>query len=282
MQNIRMILSKIKNVIKKKLVREVVKPVNIPVLEQNLLDDKNVLVVGGSGGIGFAIAEKIISSGGTVIITGTSEEKLRKCCMKLGEGASYHVLNLLNVSEIEKTINDIIELLDKDKQIDVLVNAAGVHSSEPFGKITEENYDNIMSINLKSIFFLSQSITNYMIHNEIKGKILNIGSASALKPAWTPYEISKWGLKGFTAGLADKMIPYGIVVNALAPGPVATKMIGLENTKSIKWDGNPSGRVCTPEEVANMAVIMISDIGNMIVGDTVFLSGGSGTICIDK
>lgn len=111
-----------------------------------------------------------------------------------------------------------------------------------------------------------------------------MSSASALKPGWTPYEISKRAVNGLTLGFADKLIRYGIVVNGIAPGPTATPMLGkvVDGDLDLEWNANPSGRMSTVEEIANLALFMVSDLGNGIVGDTFFLTGGSGTICIDK
>ena len=119
-----------------------------------------------------------------------------------------------------------------------------------------------------------------MTDNKVKGNILNVSSASALKPGWTPYEISKSGVKSLTLGVAAKLIKHGITVNAIAPGPVATKMIGMENSCDLAWPANPAGRVATPEEIGNMAVFMVSDSGKLIVGDTFYMTGGSGTISL--
>ena len=121
-----------------------------------------------------------------------------------------------------------------------------------------------------------------MIENHIKGHILIVSSASSAKPGWTPYEISKNGVKALTLGFADKLIKHGIVVNSIAPGPVSTPMLGKNDTSDIAWEGNPTGRMSTPAEIANWALFMVSDIGNMVVGDTFYISGGSGTICLDK
>ena len=139
-----------------------------------------------------------------------------------------------------------------------------------------------MDVNLKSMYFACQEVANYMINNKIKGHILNVSSASSAKPGWTPYEISKNAVRALTLGFADKLVKHGIVVNAIAPGPVSTPMLKNMDKEDISWQGNPTGRMSTPAEIANWVVFMASDMGNMIIGDTFFISGGSGTICIDK
>ena len=94
--------------------------------------------------------------------------------------------------------------------------------------------------------------------------------------------MSKWAIKGLTVGLADVLLPHGIVVNAIAPGPVATPMLGKNEGDSIDYPGIVSGRYAMPSEIANLAVFMASDMGDMIVGDTFFITGGSGIISLHR
>jgi 3-oxoacyl-[acyl-carrier protein] reductase len=90
--------------------------------------------------------------------------------------------------------------------------------------------------------------------------------------------MSKWAIKGLTMGLADRLLKEGIVVNAIAPGPTATEMINVHDNDSIYSESNPAGRYVMPSEIASLAAFMVSDAGNMIVGDTFYMTGGSGTI----
>ena len=112
----------------------------------------------------------------------------------------------------------------------------------------------------------------------LKGHILNISSSSALRPAWTPYEISKWGVRGFTLGAADLLASKGIIVNAIAPGPTATPMLQKNENDNIYVNSNCVNRMTLPNEIAALAVYMCSDLGNMIVGDTFYVTGGAGNI----
>ena len=166
----------------------------------------------------------------------------------------------------------------EDNKIDILVNSAGVVTKHDFWNTDEEEYDVIMDTNAKGTFFMSQAVGKQMIEKHIQGHILNVTSSSALRPAWTPYQMSKWAVKGLTLGLADMMIPYGIVVNAIAPGPTATPMLAKKEGDSIYEPYTPSHRYAMPEELASLALFMVSGAGNMIVGDTVYMTGGSGTI----
>lgn len=255
-----------------------------------MLAGKIALVIGGSGGIGKAISVSFMKNGAKVIIAGTSEDKLKRTkeeimrCLE-DETANKRlagiVIDLHDVSAFDEKLGEALSLFDEHR-IDILVNSAGVLTHSNFWEITEDEYDMIMDINVKGTFFMCQTIGEYMRNNNIKGKILNVSSSSALRPAWTPYQISKWAIRGFTKGLADTLLPYGITVNAIAPGQVATAMLGKNEGEDINNVNVPIGRYAEPEEIANLATFMVSDMGEMIVGDTFYITGGSGTISMHK
>lgn len=259
------------------------KKIPVPVMKdsEHMLEGKIALITGGSGGIGFAIAKQFIDSGCKVVITGTNEEKLQKCQEQLGTACRSLVLNMLEPEQFCDKIKEAAALFEENR-IDILVNSAGQIVHSDFMHMSVEEYDRVMDVNLRGTFFMCQAMGQYMIAHHMKGHILNVSSASALRPAWTPYEISKWGVRGFTLGLADTLLPYGIIVNAIAPGPVATPMLGVQEGDSIHNAVNPSGRYAMPSEIAALAVFMVSDFGNLIVGDTFYMTGGSGTISLHK
>ncbi len=255
-------------------------PIMTPVLQSEILKGKVALITGGSSGIGRAMAEAFKNSGCDVIIAGRNEKALLQT-EKAIHGIKHIVLDVNNVSVISSKIMEAAALFDGNK-IDILVNSAGVLAKASFMDMTEEEYDEIMDTNAKGTFFMSQAMGKFMIERKIKGHILNVTSSSALRPAWTPYQMSKWAVRGLTLGLADTLLPYGIVVNAIAPGPTATPMVGKEvgGGKSIYMSNSPSGRYAVPSEIANLAVFMVSDMGNMVVGDTFYMTGGSGVITL--
>lgn len=248
----------------------------------NCLNGKNALIVGGTGGIGLAIAKEFLSCGANVIIAGTNEEKLCKVEKEINSDNLKHLkINVLDVKTLKCSIISASKLFSNGS-IDILVNSFGIMSQSDFVNVTEEEYDKVLDVNLKGLYFICQATVKYMMENHIRGHILNISSSSALRPAWSPYNISKWGVSGFTKGLADEAIRYGIVVNAIGPGPTATNMLMAKESDDLYHPTNPSGRFVVPSEVAHLAVFMVSDYGNMIVGDTYFLSGGGGTITLHR
>lgn len=255
-------------------------PIEHPVDKEMLLKNKVALITGGSGGIGFAIAKSFLESGCKVIIIGTNEDKCKKSCEKLGTEARYIVFDLKEISKIQELIDTAISIYGK---IDILVNSAGIHSTKSlhgYFDVNEEEFDSILTINLKATYFVTQLVVKYMVENKIKGHVLNISSSVANEPAWSPYRLSKWGIKGLTLGVAQQMLPYGITVNAIAPGSTATNLLGIGEGDSIYTEDNEVGRYAMPDEIATYAKLLVSDAGNMIVGDTIYISGGRGVVTI--
>ena len=115
-----------------------------------------------------------------------------------------------------------------------------------------------------------------MRESKIKGTILLISSSRGSEPAWSPYGVSKWGLKGLTLGLAEILQPYGINVNAIAPGSTATKLIGVAEGDNIYSSENGAKRLIMPDEVASLVRVLVSDAGKMITGETIHISAGRG------
>ena len=267
------IARKVKNIIRYIKQKEKI-PIIVPTGNEDLLKDKVILITGGSGGIGRTIAERCMNCGGKVIIAGTREEKLKRICSD-NEGMSYLVLDLTK----PQTFADKIDTLHVN--IDILINCAGVNDTTEFLKVTEECFDAIMDVNIRGAYFLSQEVAQKMIHSKTRGHILNVSSASALRPASAPYAISKWALSGMTKGLADYLIPYGITVNAIAPGPTAAGMLQKDND-NISNTVTPIGRYATAIEIANLAIFMVSQMGDLIVGDTYYITGGSGTVSLHR
>lgn len=267
------ILKKIANYFIKRETIPIYKPLNC----NSLLQNKIVMITGGTGGIGSAIAKNVIDCGGKVIICAKNEKKMNDVINQLGENAKGFKIDLSNVENINNDVINAVKLFPENR-IDILVNSAGIHGDNNFFNETVENFQNVIDINLKATYFISQTVAKIMIENNIKGHILNVSSSSALRPASTPYQISKWAINGLTKGLADILLPYGIVVNAIAPGPTSTPMVRDTNDTNLYYENQPSHRYATTEEIANLAIFMISDLGNMIIGDTFYITGGSGTI----
>lgn len=255
-----------------------IQPVMQTVGDESLLKGKTALVVGGSGGIGKAVAKAFLKNGANVVIAGTGRAKVDKVVLELGEKCAGIIVNLAQPETFSKVIDEAVAFYGP---IDILVNSAGVHTEDVsmggFLDFSVEEYDRILDINLRGVYFMVQSVAKRMISDKVSnGHILIVSSSAGNESAWSPYRVSKWGLKGITEGMASALVPHGIVVNAIAPGSTATPLLGVEEGDSISAEDNRLGRFAMPEEIAEFAVMLASPIGDMVVGDTLYVSGGRG------
>lgn len=251
----------------------------------DLLKDRAAFITGATSGIGYSIAKAYLKSGATVVITGSDSDEINTSCDKLKmfskdgrNGVFGVVMDNTDVSSFSNIFDTVLQMIGC--KIDILVN-----NTEMFGgdisSTTESEYDTILDNNMKGMFFLSQLVGRYMKSNGIHGNILNIASSSSLRPATSAYMLTRWGIRGFTLGLAKALAPYDITVNGIASGPTATPMSGDGTGLDITFSRNPLGRFALPDEVANMAVFLVSGMGHSIVGDIVYMTGGSGLIAFD-
>ena len=251
-------------------------PIITPVDKDHVLQGKVALVTGGSSGIGLAIAESFIRSGCRVVIAGTNKEKLEHAQKTINSDNLATIV--INVRDVKSLSDKVAEVASLFGSIDILVNSAGVHHKHEFEDMSEEEFDLIMSTNIKGTFFMSREVIKYMKDNKIHGHILNVSSSSALRPADNPYQMSKWAITGLTKGLARRFYNDGIIVNAIAPGQTATPMLEVDDKFDISNTYAFAGRYAMPEEIAALATLMVSGVGDMIVGDTYYITGGSGVV----
>lgn len=269
----------------KKVVEKIIKltkeekylPIEHNVNSTNQFDDKVALISGGTGGIGLAIAKSLAESGCKIIIAGTNTKKL-DFIKRSNRNFETMVMNYSDFNEISEQFERAVSLYGR---IDIFISSAGVHTENvDFWTMSPKEFERVMKINLEGTYFACQAAAKYMKENGIKGHILLISSSRGSEPAWSPYGISKWGIKGLTQGLAQVLIPYGIIVNAIAPGTTATSLVGYKENDYIYTNENSENRLIMPDEVAALAKYLVSDSANMIVGETIHISGGRGVFDI--
>lgn len=260
-------------------------PVPVPVFKQQLLKGRCALITGGGKGIGFGIAKAFLESGCEVIITGRDERAMVEAVGKLksiGPQIAYTILDNCEVSAFD---NRVQELFERFGAIDILVNNAGFTQAGGFGASDEGKYDAVFDSILKGAWFLSEAIARqWRMRAVAKANILNICSVSSFRPGYSPYIMAKWGERSMTIGLAKLLAKEGVVVNGLAPGLTHIERVHSQHSglsEGIEFQKNPSGRLVTVEELADMAVVLVSDIGRMTTGDVICMGGGAGIVTVD-
>ena len=251
--------------------------VNISCPDSGLvLAGKSILITGGSSGIGLAMAKKCVRCGANVIITGRNQDKLDKAIAEIGPAHCHGIIwDISSVADIDRKLDACFSIAG---DISVLVNNAGIPPSKFWGNVDEEEWERVYSINLKGLYFLSQAIVKRWgdhLGPDYR-KIINISSQGGYVGATYPYRMVKWDIRGLTEGLGKALIKKGIIVNGIAPGVVKTAMqyFSLQQGENLYTNQNPISRVILPEEIAELALFLISDASNAIVGQTIVCDGG--------
>lgn len=239
---------------------------------------KTVLITGGVRGIGKAMSKAFAKEGYNVLVNFNKSEN--------GAKELYTILNEKNFSvklfkadiSNREDVEDMVDYCIKEfGGLDVLVNNAGVSQDKLFIDITDEDWDNMMNINLKGSFYCSQAALKYMI-SEKKGNIINISSIWGISGASCEvhYSITKAGIIGMTKALAKEVGPSNIRVNSIAPGVINTDMLSGYNEEDIDVlvEETPLMRLGTPEDIANCAIFLASDKSNFITGQVISPNGG--------
>lgn len=239
---------------------------------------KTVIVTGGSRGIGAAIVKELAKNGYNVVLNyNKSEEEAIKIQKQLkNENINIEIFKA-DVSK-RKEVKELMKFtLEKYKNIDILINNAGIDQIKPFMDITENDWNIMMQVNLNSVFYCTQEALENMIHNK-KGCIINISSiwGSTGASCEVHYSASKAAIDGMTKALAKELGPSNIRVNSIAPGLVNTEMnkeLDTEELEEIKKE-IPLGRIAEPEEIVNSIKWLIED--EYISGQIISVNGGWG------
>lgn len=244
------------------------------------LEGKVSLVTGGGRGLGLAIAKALAGAGSDLILVARTKEQLddaaKVICTQYGRGVETIPAD---ISRLEGILEIAEQASDFFGKIDVLVNNAGTNVRKPFLEITPEEFDRVIRINLKSIFFLSQHVAKKMVEAG-GGKIINLASLSSVIGIQniSVYGASKGGIYALTKALAVELAPYTINVNAIAPGYVRTAMTEAAFQDKIRYEWmlsrTPLGRCGRPEDVANAAVYLASKAAEYLTGEVIFIDGG--------
>ena len=255
------------------------KIVKVPVAQiqyGGILEGKKILITGGSRGLGYAIAKRCLEEKAVVTITGRSKEVLEEAKKSLGNPENLFVFEH-DVRQYDKDDELILNARRAMNGIDCLINNAGVsvHNID-YSNCTEEQWDRQMDTNLKGVYFLTQAyMKDYEEAGKKSGKIINMVSERGLYGDDVPYGMAKRALISYTEGLARKLILKGVRVNAIAPGVTATEMTGYDPEDNLFRRYAVGRRVLLPEEIAEVAIFMISDASNCISGQVIACNEGN-------
>ena len=240
-----------------------------------LLEGKIAVITGASRGIGKAIARAFVDHGATVCFTYmSSDEKARALEKELGGTVKGYKSDAADFDAAQKLIDQVVEEFGR---VDVLINNAGITRDTLLMRMTEEQWDEVIQVNLKSVFNLTKAAIRPMMKAR-SGSIVNMSSVVGVKgnAGQSNYSASKSGILGFTKSVALELGSRNIRSNAIAPGFIETEMTGALDDKTVQaWrEAIPLKRGGTPEDVANLAVFLASDMSGYITGQTIHVDGG--------
>lgn len=242
------------------------------------LANKVSLITGAAQGIGLATALKFAQEGAVVVVTDINQDGVDAAlaqCQALGATAQGYLLDVTDRDAVDAVVSKVLADFGR---IDVLVNNAGITQDARLQKMTLEQFDRVIDVNLRAVFHCSQAVADTMVAQG-SGVILNASSVTGLYGNFgqTNYAASKFGVIGFTKTWSRELGPKGVRVNAVAPGFIATPMVAaipekvlLELQKRIHL-----GRMGKPEEVANVYAFLASDEASYINGEVIEVSGGA-------
>jgi len=239
-----------------------------------VLTDRVALVVGGAGGIGAAIAEAFCVEGATVVVADRSAKAAQETAQAVGAAGSV-ALDVTAQASVDAAVQ---EVLAAHGRIDILVNSAGILTEAPLIEMSLEQWQQTIDIDLTGIFLACRAVVPHMVARG-QGRVINIASQLGIKGGrgLTHYSAAKAGVLGLTKALALEVAEHGVLVNAIAPGPVHTALLAgiTEEWKAAKQQELPLGRFGVPKEIAPTAVLLASDPGgNLYVGQTLGPNSG--------
>lgn len=237
------------------------------------------LVSGGMGGLGAAISRRLHDAGMTVAVS-HSENNDHVVTWLAGEdraGRTFHAFEL-DVTRYDSCTACAYKVLEKFGAVDVLINNAGITRDASFMKLTKHDWDDVLRTNLDSVFNLAKPFLPGMVERRF-GRIVNIGSVNGSRGAFgqTNYAAAKAGMHGFTMSLALEVAKYGVTVNTVSPGYLATAMVEAvphEIMQTRILPQIPVGRLGRPEEVASLIAYLCSDDGAFVTGANLAVNGG--------
>jgi 3-oxoacyl-[acyl-carrier protein] reductase len=236
--------------------------------------DKQVAVITGAAqGLGAAIARFLSERGAAVHLLDMNGAKLSETALKIGAGATSHVLDVTNEAELAKVRDKV--LVGSGGKIDILINNAGIYPFENTQAITSESWDRVFNVNTKSTFLASRVFMEPM-KTQNAGRIVFIASTDSYipKPLYPHYAASKAAVRSLVKTFALELAPHNILVNGVSPGSIATDRAKEQGWLPRAIARIPLGRAATPEQIAEIVLFLASARNEFITGETIIASGG--------
>ena len=245
-------------------------------------DGRVAIITGAARGIGAGTAKRFADEGAAVAVLDINEEQAQETAAGLGAGKAVGIAcNVTDAGSVEAAVGRVVEELGG---LHILVNNAGITRDNLLFKLTEDDWDSVMAVHLKGAFLMSKAAQKTFVEQKY-GKILNLSSVSANgNRGQANYSAAKAGVQGFTRTLALELGPFGVNVNAIAPGFIATEMtddtarrlkMDVEEFRKLNAEANPVKRVGYPEDIAAAAAFLCSDEASYITGQTLYVDGGA-------
>ncbi len=245
------------------------------------LQGKAILVTGSSQGIGEAVALRLAEEGADIVVNYHSHpegaDHVVQQIQASGRKSVAIRADLGLVPEVQRLVQESVRALGR---LDILVNNAGVEKNADFWSVTEADYDLVMNVNLKGVFFVTQAFVRHLMERKRGGKVINMSSVHEELPFphFAPYCMSKGGVKMMTRDLAIELAPFGITVNSIAPGaietPINSKLLHDPAKLNALLDNIPLRRLGQPGDVAGVAAFLASSDADYLTGTTLFADGG--------
>jgi glucose 1-dehydrogenase len=245
------------------------------------LEGKVAAITGGNQGIGLGIAQRFIAEGAAVSICYLSDKPgAEKIAQDLSGGGGKAIAVQADISKSADGLRFVEETAKQLGEIDILVNNAGVEKRANFWEVTEADYDFVLNVNLKGLFFITQAFVKHQMQTKAGGKIINLSSVHEELPFphFSTYCASKGGVKMLTRDLSIELAPLNITINSIAPGaietPINSSLLHDPAKLNALLENIPMKRLGKPEDVAGIAAFLASDDSSYMTGTTIFVDGG--------
>ena len=245
---------------------------------------KTVIVTGGAKGIGKACVQRFAREGARVVIADIDEEAGEAVAESIRASSGEALFRECDVTRRLDVRNTVQAAVDAYGRLDFLINNAGIVHAADFLELKEEDFDRVLSVNLKGAFLMGQAAARQMVAQveagEAPGAIVNMSSVNAVLAIanQVPYTVSKGGLNQLTRVMALALAPYGIRVNAIGPGSIMTEMLAAvatdEAARRKVLSRTPLGRIGDPEEIAAIAAFLCSEDASYVTGQCIYADGG--------